>query len=110
MTLRAPVLCALAFAGANAIAQTASPLTPPPRVPDARAFSADAAPASAAQQRAMVRIPGGTYTIEHTSDPRAPATHFHAGQPKGDPARSGVDFQAERYQQVDGKHHIYYKK
>ncbi len=63
MTLRAPVLCALAFAGANAIAQTASPLTPPPRVPDARAFSADAAPASAAQQRAMVRIPGGTYTI-----------------------------------------------
>jgi hypothetical protein len=53
---------------------------------------------------------GTRVVVEHTSDPRAPATHFHAGQPKGDPARSGVDFQAERYQQVDGKHHIYYKK
>jgi len=53
---------------------------------------------------------GTRVVVEHTSDPRAPAAHFHAGQPKGDSARTGVDFKSERYQQVDGKHHIYYKK
>jgi iron(II)-dependent oxidoreductase len=46
-----------------AFAQTASPDTPPPRFPQAAAFSPQAAPASARQQAAMVRIPGGTYTI-----------------------------------------------
>ena len=53
---------------------------------------------------------GTRVVVEHTSDSRAPSAHFHAGQPKGDPARANVDFQTERYQQVDGKHHIYYKK
>ncbi len=53
---------------------------------------------------------GARVVVEHTSDPKAPAAHFHAGQPKGDSTRQGVDFKNERYQQVDGKHHIYYKK
>ncbi|XVV07970.1 HNH/endonuclease VII fold putative polymorphic toxin [Actinosynnema sp. CA-248983] len=59
--------------------------------------------------------PDGSRVIaEHTNDPRAPQPHFHAGQPKGDPSRDGVDFgwggssEFERYGQVDGKHHYYY--
>ena len=53
---------------------------------------------------------GTRVVVEHTSDPRSPSAHFHTGQPKGDSTRKGVDFKNERYQQVDGKHHIYYKK
>ena len=44
-------------------AQTASPDTPPPRFPAARAFDARTAPASARQQETMVRIRGGDYSI-----------------------------------------------
>lgn len=58
---------------------------------------------------------GSRVVAEHTGDPNAPGPHFHAGQPKGDSSRSGVDFgwsgdhnSSERYQQVDGKHHYYY--
>jgi iron(II)-dependent oxidoreductase len=56
-----PVLAA-AWAG-QVLAQTASPLTPPPRFPAAAAFSPTAHPASARQRASMVRIAGGTYTI-----------------------------------------------
>jgi hypothetical protein len=55
---------------------------------------------------------------EHTSDPRAPGPHFHAGQPKVDPTREGVDFgwsnkpndhpDVERYSAIGGSHHIFY--
>jgi formylglycine-generating enzyme required for sulfatase activity len=48
---------------ASAGAQTASPDTPPPKSPAARAFSESIAPASARQHAGMVRIQGGTYTI-----------------------------------------------
>lgn len=45
------------------VAQTASPMTPPPQFPTASRFSAESAPLSARQQREMARIAGGTYTI-----------------------------------------------
>jgi hypothetical protein len=55
---------------------------------------------------------GSRVIANHTNDPHAPYPHFHAGQPKSDPTRDGVDFgwggNPERYQQVDGKHHYYY--
>ena len=53
----------LAFAAGAVAAQTASPLTPPPRFPQAAPFDAGTAPASARQKASMVRIPGGTYVI-----------------------------------------------
>jgi hypothetical protein len=56
---------------------------------------------------------GSRVIANHTNDPnRGP--HFHAGQPKGDPSRTGVNFgwdnaaEAERYGQVGGKHHYDY--
>ena len=55
-------LCAV-LACAPALGQTASPMTPPPEFPRAAPYDAQRAPASARQQAAMVRIPGGTYTI-----------------------------------------------
>ncbi|MGH3517147.1 MAG: HNH/endonuclease VII fold putative polymorphic toxin [Haloechinothrix sp.] len=61
---------------------------------------------------------GSRVIAEHTSDPRAPGPHFHAGEPKGDPTRDGVDFGwsdrrsddpvVERYSQIGGSHHIFY--
>jgi RHS repeat-associated protein len=51
---------------------------------------------------------GKRVVTEHTKDPRG--THFHAGQPKGNPNRKNVDFKSERYGQVGGRHHIDYKK
>ncbi len=55
---------------------------------------------------------GSRVIANHTNDPNAPAPHFHAGQPKSDPSRDGVNFgwgnDPERYQQVGGKHHYYY--
>jgi RHS repeat-associated protein len=55
---------------------------------------------------------GSRVIAEHTNDGQG---HFHAGQPKADPSRDAVDFgwggkaqEAERYQQVDGRHHYYY--
>lgn len=65
------VLCLKAMAalgaavacGGDGLAQTASPMTPPPRFPPAAPFNAQTAPASAKQHASMVRIPGGTYTI-----------------------------------------------
>jgi iron(II)-dependent oxidoreductase len=56
------VLAILAPVGESA-AQTASPMTPPPKFPRAAAFDAKTAPESARQQASMVRIPGGTYRI-----------------------------------------------
>jgi iron(II)-dependent oxidoreductase len=44
-------------------AQTASPMTPPPRFPQAAVFDPQSAPASAKQHASMMRIAGGTYTI-----------------------------------------------
>lgn len=59
--------CGLAAAAAGlageGLAQTASPMTPPPQFPAAVAFSPKAQPASARQHETMVRIPGGAYTI-----------------------------------------------
>ncbi|WP_406642540.1 HNH/endonuclease VII fold putative polymorphic toxin [Amycolatopsis sp. WGS_07] len=59
---------------------------------------------------------GGSRVIaEHTNDPNAPRPHFHAGQPKVDATRTGVNFgwdsstEFERYSQVGGKHHILLK-
>lgn len=53
----------LAVFASQAGAQTASPMTPPPKFPAAAAFSAASAPESARQQSAMISIPGGTYVI-----------------------------------------------
>ncbi|WP_245563635.1 polymorphic toxin-type HINT domain-containing protein [Longispora albida] len=55
----------------------------------------------------------GSRVIAHHTNDGDP--HFHAGQPKGGADRDGVDFgwgtgkDYERYQQVGGKHHLYYK-
>lgn len=54
---------ATAFAASVCLAQTASPLTPPPGFPQPAPFDPVRASASARQQASMVRIPGGTYTI-----------------------------------------------
>ncbi|MFE4675050.1 putative T7SS-secreted protein [Streptomyces sp. NPDC056721] len=68
---------------------------------------------------------GSRAVIEHTFDKAGP--HFHAGQPKGDPSRSGVNFgwdnspgdfyrykdSWERYDKIDkpgGDHHFFYKE
>jgi RHS repeat-associated protein len=61
---------------------------------------------------------GSRVIAEHTSDPRAPGPHFHAGQSKVDPTRDGVDFgwsnkpndhpDVERYSAIGGSHHIFY--
>lgn len=60
---------------------------------------------------------GGSRVIaEHTNDPNAKGPHFHAGQPKADPSRDGVNFgwdgsvEAERYAQIGGKHHYFYPR
>lgn len=53
----------LALGAGTAPAQTASPMTPPPRIPQAAPFSPATAPASARQQGTMVLIPGGTFVI-----------------------------------------------
>ena len=55
-------LLAFSFSG-TAVAQTASPQTPPPKFPEAAAFSERIAPLSAKQHAGMVPIPGGTYSI-----------------------------------------------
>jgi hypothetical protein len=58
---------------------------------------------------------GSRLIAEHTNDPDAPFAHFHAGQPKGDTTRDGVNFgwdmksEFERYSPVGGKHHMYYE-
>jgi RHS repeat-associated protein len=59
---------------------------------------------------------GSRVIAEHTSDPDAPHPHFHAGQPKVEPGRTGVDFgwtgdegAFEKYKPVDGAHHFYYE-
>jgi RHS repeat-associated protein len=52
---------------------------------------------------------GKRVVADHTADPRRDTKHAHAGQPKGDPCRSDVDFKEERYQQVGGRHHIDYE-
>jgi iron(II)-dependent oxidoreductase len=62
-SLRQPLALALLVFSGHALAQTASPNTPPPRFPQAAPFGAQSVPASARQQAAMVRIPGGTYLI-----------------------------------------------
>ena len=64
----------LLLAHGVAAAQTASPMTPPPVFPQAAAFDPGAAAASARQNGAMVRIPGGAYTIG------SPAQHPLANQ------------------------------
>lgn len=46
-----------------ALAQTASPMTPPPRFVQAAPFSPEIGPASGRAQASMVRIPGGSYLI-----------------------------------------------
>jgi formylglycine-generating enzyme required for sulfatase activity len=57
-------IAALAVAWATQVAaQTASPMTPPPRFPPASPFNAQSAPASARQQASMVQVPGGAYVI-----------------------------------------------
>jgi formylglycine-generating enzyme required for sulfatase activity len=61
--LRALACAILSSINCRAPAQTASPTTPPPEFPRAAPYAAQRAPASARQQAAMVRIPGGTYTI-----------------------------------------------
>jgi iron(II)-dependent oxidoreductase len=63
MIVRFTFSAALIVLSGTAIAQTASPTTPPPRFPQAAPFSAQSAPASARQQASMVRIPGGTYLV-----------------------------------------------
>jgi iron(II)-dependent oxidoreductase len=55
-------LCALCVTGA-ALAQPASPMTPPPEFPAAAPLDAGRAPSSTRQRRVMVRLPGGAYTI-----------------------------------------------
>ena len=58
---------------------------------------------------------GSRLIAEHTNDPNAPFPHFHAGQPKLDPTREGLNFgwdmttEFERYSPVDGSHHMYYE-
>ncbi|MFC5907924.1 HNH/endonuclease VII fold putative polymorphic toxin [Streptacidiphilus monticola] len=58
---------------------------------------------------------GSRVIAEHTNDPNAPFSHFHAGQPKTDPTRDGVNFgwdmtsPFERYSPVGGSHHFYYQ-
>ncbi len=58
---------------------------------------------------------GSRLIAEHTNDPNAPFSHFHAGQPKVDPSREGVNFgwdtssEFERYSPVGGAHHMYYE-
>ena len=59
----------LLIVSTSAAAQTASPMTPPPSFAQAARFEAKAAPATARQHGAMVRIPGGIYVIG------APAGH-----------------------------------
>jgi iron(II)-dependent oxidoreductase len=71
---------------ATALAQTASPDTPPPRFPSASAFDPKAHPLSAKQQGAMARIAGGTYRIgspgRHAlADPLAMPEHKVAVKP-----------------------------
>jgi hypothetical protein len=55
---------------------------------------------------------GSRVVVNHTNDPNASSSHFHAGQPKGDSSRDGVDFgwggNSERYAPVGEKHHFYY--
>ena len=58
------VIVAFGVAGiAEAVAQTASPMTPPPRFPQAAPFGPETALASARAQASMVRIRGGSYII-----------------------------------------------
>jgi len=58
---------------------------------------------------------GSRVIAEHTNDPNAPFSHFHAGQPKVNPARDGVNLgwdmttEFERYSPVGGAHHLYYE-
>ncbi|MEU9335001.1 ricin-type beta-trefoil lectin domain protein [Streptomyces sp. NPDC048290] len=58
---------------------------------------------------------GSRLIVEHNNDPNAPFSHFHAGQPKVDSAREGVNFgwdmksEFERYSPVGGSHHMYYE-
>ncbi|WP_051797174.1 DUF6531 domain-containing protein [Catenuloplanes japonicus] len=61
---------------------------------------------------------GSRVIVEHTNDPNAASPHFHAGRPKSSADETGVDFGwsgrpfepggAQRYRQLDGKHHYFY--
>jgi hypothetical protein len=52
--------------------------------------------------------------VEHTSDPRAPRPHTHAGQAKPGADPRTYDFKNDRYQKINNPstkdHHIYYEK
>ncbi|TWJ28496.1 intein [Micromonospora sagamiensis] len=67
------------------------------------------------EQHEMDRV-GSRLIVEHTNDPNAPYSHFHAGQPKSDPSQLGVDFgwgggkEYERYSAIGGSHHMYYRE
>ncbi|MFF1399629.1 putative T7SS-secreted protein [Streptomyces sp. NPDC058287] len=82
-------------------------------------------PAHLGRFRQFETSEGSRVIIEHTFDKAGP--HFHAGQPKGDPSRSGVNFgwenspgdvyrykdSWERYDKINkpgGDHHFFYKK
>ncbi|MBM9506042.1 RHS domain-containing protein [Actinacidiphila acididurans] len=50
---------------------------------------------------------GSRVVAEHTSDPRAPYPHFHAGRaPEGEPR--DVNMQGRPYKQILPKHHLHY--
>jgi iron(II)-dependent oxidoreductase len=63
MRLRRLAFVLAALCWREAMAQTASPDTPPPRFSAAAPFDAKAYPLSAKQHASMVRIAGGTYRI-----------------------------------------------
>lgn len=54
-------------------------------------------------------INGPRVVVDHTSDPTKTLPHFHAGQPKGDSKNIKYDFRKDKYLQVNGSHHYYYK-
>ena len=57
------LVAAVSLWSCTAAAQTAAPNSPLPKIPSATQFRPEAAPASAAQHAAMIRIPGGSYLI-----------------------------------------------
>lgn len=68
---RIPIIAAVLMLGvmvSAALAQTASPTTPPPAFPRAAPFDGRSAPGSAEQHGAMVRIPGGECQIGSPPD------------------------------------------
>lgn len=57
------LVAAVSLWSCTAAAQTAAPNSPLPKIPSATQFRPEAAPASAAQHAAMIRIPAGSYLI-----------------------------------------------